>query len=187
MAHASNPTSAYLRILLLLRFDLWPDSHHCRALRERKKLGESAEVSAKDVWNLSRPRDRKIMGCSYLQRLVPLDFGNWSYHTYHFTESVTFLWAGLSHGDETGTWRPISMGPMRASLVWNAHWPWRHMVCEVKLSGTYQLYARIQQISHARADAGLQKPRPAQETCEPVSLPEKFVGNLDRTYSIPQR
>ena len=61
------------------------------AWRERWKLGQSAGLLPRVVVDLSRPRDRKIMGLFIAGSLVFLLLSAiGSYHTYHFTESVTF-------------------------------------------------------------------------------------------------
>jgi nitrate/TMAO reductase-like tetraheme cytochrome c subunit len=154
------------------------------ALRERKKLGESAGLLPKMVIDLARPRDRKIMAiflaCSVLFLLVSA-IG--SYHTYHFTESVTFC------GQACHT-------VMKPELVTYQHGPHARVGCvdchigpgatwfvRSKLSGTYQVYATLFDKHPRPVPTPVKNLRPAQETCEQCHWPEKFVGNLDRTYS----
>jgi len=154
------------------------------ALRERKKLGESIGFLPKMVVDLSRPRDRKIMGvfltCSVLFLLISA-IG--SYHTYHFTESVTFC------GQACHT-------VMKPELVTYQHGSHARVACvechigrgatwfvKSKLSGTYQLYATAFNNYPTPVPTPIKNLRPAQETCEECHWPKKFVGNLDRTYS----
>lgn len=154
------------------------------ALRERKKLGESGGLLPKMVVDLSRPRDRKIMGvfltCSVLFLLVSA-IG--SYHTYHFTESVTFC------GEACHT----VMKPELVTYQNGSHARVSCVECHIgrgatwfvksKLSGTYQLYATAFNKYPTPVPTPIKNLRPAQETCEQCHWPKKFVGNLDRTYS----
>ena len=154
------------------------------ALRERKKLGKSVGLIPKMVVDLSRPRDRKIMGiflaCSILFLLISA-IG--SYHTYHFTESVTFC------GQACHT-------VMKPELVTYQHGPHARVSCvechigsgatwfvKSKLSGTYQVYATAFNKYPKPVPTPIKNLRPAQETCEQCHWPKKFVGNLDRTYN----
>jgi nitrate/TMAO reductase-like tetraheme cytochrome c subunit len=106
-----------------------------------------------------------------------------SYHTYHFTESVTFC------GQACHT-------VMKPELVTYQHGPHARVSCvechigrgatwfvKSKLSGTYQLYATAFNKYPTPVPTPIKNLRPAQETCEQCHWPEKFVGNLDRTYS----
>ena len=185
MAHASNPYIGILTYFVAPAFLIFGlILTIVGALRERKKLGESAGFLPKMVVDLSRPRDRKIMGlfltCSVLFLLISA-IG--SYHTYHFTESVTFC------GQACHT-------VMKPELVTYQHGPHARVSCvechigrgatwfvKSKLSGTYQLYATAFNKYPTPVPTPIKNLRPAQETCEQCHWPEKFVGNLDRTYS----
>ncbi|HWQ91725.1 MAG TPA: cytochrome C, partial [Clostridia bacterium] len=52
-----------------------------------------------------------------------------------------------------------------------------------KLSGTYQLYATAFDKYPKPILTPIKNLRPAQETCEQCHWPQKFVGNLERTYN----
>jgi nitrate/TMAO reductase-like tetraheme cytochrome c subunit len=52
-----------------------------------------------------------------------------------------------------------------------------------KLSGTYQLYAVAFNKYPRPIPTPIKNLRPAQDTCEQCHWPEKFVGDLDRTYN----
>lgn len=154
------------------------------ALRERKKLGEAQGLLPKVVIDLTRPRDRKIMAvflsCSVLFLLVS---AVGSYHTYHFTESVTFCGEACHK-------------VMKPELVTYEHGPHARVGCvqchigpgatwfvKSKLSGTYQVYATVFNKYPRHIPTPVKNLRPAQETCEQCHWPRMFVGNLDRTYN----
>lgn len=154
------------------------------ALRERKKLGESVGLLPRMVVDLSRPRDRKIMGMFILGSLVFLLISAiGSYHTYHFTESTTFC------GEACHT-------VMEPELVTYQHGPHARVACvqchigpgaewfvKAKISGMYQLYATAFNKFPRPVPTPIKNLRPAQETCEQCHWPQKFAGDLDRTYN----
>jgi nitrate/TMAO reductase-like tetraheme cytochrome c subunit len=185
LAHASNPYIGILTYFVapaFLIFGLILTA--IGAWRERKKLGESAGLLPKMVVDLSRPRDRKIMGvfltCSILFLLISA-IG--SYHTYHFTESVTFC------GQACHT----VMKPELVTYQNGSHARVACVECHIgrgatwfvksKLSGTYQVYATAFNKYPTPVPTPIKNLRPAQDTCETCHWPKKFVGNLDRTYS----
>jgi len=153
------------------------------ALRERRKLGQAEGLMPKMVVDLSRPRDRRIMGiflgCSVLFLLFTAVA---TYHSYHFTESVAFC------GKACHT-------VMNPELVTYQHGPHARVACvechigpgatwfvKSKLSGTYQLYAVAFNKYPRPVPTPIKNLRPAQETCEQCHWPQKFVGNLERDY-----
>jgi nitrate/TMAO reductase-like tetraheme cytochrome c subunit len=153
------------------------------ALRQRRKLGKSIGFWPKMVVDLSRPRDRKMMGVfiagSVLFLLVS---AVGSYHTYHFTESVQFC------GQACHT-------VMKPELVTYQHGSHARVACvqchigpgaewfvKAKISGTYQLYAVAFDKYPRPIPTPIKNLRPAQETCEQCHWPKKFVGNMDRSY-----
>jgi len=155
------------------------------ALWERYKLGHTAgKLLPKMVVDLSRPRDRKIMGvfltCTVLFLLVS---AMGSYHTYHFTESTTFC------GEACHT----VMEPEMVTYQHGSHARVSCTECHIgkgasyfvksKLSGTYQLYAVTFNKYPRPVPTPIKNLRPAQDTCEQCHWPEKFVGDLDRTYN----
>jgi nitrate/TMAO reductase-like tetraheme cytochrome c subunit len=185
LAKASNPYVGILTYFVapaFLFFGLFLTT--IGALRERKRLGESFGLLPKMVVDLSRPRDRKIMGLfigGSLTFLLVSAIG--SYHTYHFTESTTFC------GEACHT-------VMKPELVTYQHGPHARVSCvqchigpgaewfvKAKISGTYQLYATAFNKYPRPVPTPIKNLRPAQETCEQCHWPQKFVGNLDRTYN----
>jgi nitrate/TMAO reductase-like tetraheme cytochrome c subunit len=153
------------------------------AWRERRKLGQSAGLIPAVVVNLSRPRDRRIMGAFIVASLAFLLLSAvGSYHTYHFSESTVFC------GETCHT-------VMKPELVTYRHGPHARVSCtechigsgatwfvKSKLSGTYQLYATAFHKYPRPIPTPIKNLRPAQETCEQCHWPQKFVGNLERTY-----
>lgn len=155
------------------------------AWRERRKLGQSAGgIWPKMVVDLSRPKDRRIMTFFITGAVLFLLLSAvGSYHTYHFTESVTFC------GEACHT-------VMKPELVTYQHGSHARIACtechigsgakwfvKAKISGTYQLYAVAFDKYPRPVPTPIKNLRPAQETCEQCHWPEKFVGNLERTYN----
>ena len=106
-----------------------------------------------------------------------------SYQTYHFTESVNFCGQACH-------------GVMKPEYVTYLHWPHARVSCaechigkgagwyvRSKLSGTYQVYATMANKYPRPIPTPVKNLRPAQETCEECHWPQKFVGNLERTYN----
>lgn len=150
----------------------------------RRKHGKDGALLPRVVVDLSRPRDRRIMGFfiagSVLFLLVS---AVGSYHTYHFTESVTFC------GEACHT-------VMEPELVTYGNGPHARVACvechigrgatwyvKSKLSGAYQVYATMLNKYPRPVPTPIKNLRPAQETCEQCHWPSKFTGNLDKTYS----
>jgi len=154
------------------------------AWRQRRKMGQSGSLLPPVVVDLSRPRDRRIMGFFVTGSVLFLLISAiGSYHTYHFTESVTFC------GEACHT-------VMKPELVTYQHGPHARVACvechigpgatwfvKSKLSGTYQVYATAFKKYPRPVPTPIKNLRPAQETCEQCHWPSKFTGNLDKTYS----
>ena len=186
LAHGSNPYMGILTFVVAPAFlFLGLLLTGAGAWRERRKLGQAAGgLTPQMVVDLTRPRDRKIMGAFILCSLVFLLLtAMGSYHTYHFTESTTFC------GQTCHT-------VMKPELVTYQHGPHARVSCtechigqgakwfvKAKISGTYQLYATTFNKFPRPVPTPIKNLRPAQETCEQCHWPKKFVGNLDRTYN----
>lgn len=185
MAHFSNPYIGILTYIIapgFLFFGLFLTV--VGAIRQRRKLGQSAGFWPKMVVDLSRPRDRKIMGLFLTGSVLFLLLSAvGSYHTYHFTESVQFC------GQACHT-------VMKPELVTYQHGSHARVACvqchigpgaewfvKAKVSGTYQLYAVAFNKYPRPVPTPIKNLRPAQETCEQCHWPQKFVGNLDKTYN----
>ena len=53
---------------------------------------------------------------------------------------------------------------------------------KAKISGLRQVYAVLTDDFERPIDTPISNLRPAQDTCEQCHWPQKFIGNLDRTY-----
>jgi NapC/NirT cytochrome c family, N-terminal region len=133
--------------------------------------------------DLARPRDRKVLiifgSCSVVFLLLTA-FG--SYQTYHFTESVEFC----------GKTCHVVMKPEYVTYHRSSHARVSCAECHIgsgaswyvksKISGAYQVYSVIFGKYSRPIPTPVTSLRPAQDTCEKCHWPEKFTGNLDRSY-----
>lgn len=184
LSHSANPYVGILTYLVAPAFGaigllivvvgvVW------RNYRRVKELGAPPAFQV----DLTRSRDRRLLsfflGGSVLFLLATAVL---SYHTYHFTESVSFC------GQACHT-------VMKPELVTYLHGPHARVACvechigpgagwyvKSKLSGMYQVYATAFDKFPRPIPTPIRNLRPAQETCEQCHWPAKFVGNLDRTY-----
>ncbi len=134
--------------------------------------------------DFSLPQNRKAFGafliCSALFLLLS---AVGSYHTYHFTESVKFC-GEACHSvmkPELVTYRQGSHARVLCAechIGKGAGW-----FVKSKLSGTYQVYAVAFNKYPRPVPTPIKNLRPAQETCEQCHWPQKFVGNLERTFN----
>lgn len=133
--------------------------------------------------DLGRPRDRRILGmfvAGSLAFLVITAVG--TYKSYNYTESVNFcgqtchtvmepeyvLYQQSPHARVTCAECHIGQG---------AEW-----FVKAKISGLHQVWAVLVN-SYARpVPTPIKNLRPARDTCEQCHWPEKFSGNIVRTY-----
>ena len=169
---------AFLILGLLLILTGW--------LVQRKRIARSQNLPAGRralTIDLSRPRDRRWLtyfagGAAAFLLLTA--FG--SYQTYHFTESVAFC------GETCHT----VMQPEFTTYQHGAHARVACAECHIgsgaswyvksKISGAYQVYATAFNKYERPIKTPIRNLRPAQETCEHCHWPDKFSGNLDRSY-----
>lgn len=134
--------------------------------------------------NLARPRDKKILVGFLVGTPVFLlltAFG--SYRTYQVSESVEFC--GLA-----------CHTPMKPEFVTYQNSPHARVGCtechvgpgaawylKYKINGVRMLYCTLANKIERPIKTPIKNLRPAQETCEHCHWPQKFVGNLERTYS----
>ena len=151
--------------------------------RRAKGLGRVPPVQI----DLSRPRDRRIMATFLVGAvLFLLVSAVGSYNTFQFTESVQFC-------GET------CHGVMKPELTTHDHGPHARVACVAchvgpgatwfvrsKLSGSYQVYATAFDKYPRPITTPIRNLRPAAETCEQCHWPQKFSGNLDRTFNYFQ-
>ena len=134
--------------------------------------------------DLTRPRDRRLLGFFLAASVVFLLISAiGSYQTYHFTESVSFC-GQACHGVMQPEFVTYLNGPharvacAECHIGKGANWYVRS-----KLSGTYQVYATMADKYPRPIPTPVKNLRPAQETCEECHWPQKFVGNLERSYN----
>ena len=133
--------------------------------------------------DLTRPRDRRVFALFLAASVIFLLISAiGSYQSYQFTESVQFC-GQTCHG------------VMKPELVTFLHSPHARVACaechigkgakwyvRSKLSGTYQVYATLEDKFPRPIPPNIKNLRPAQETCEECHWPSKFVGSLERTF-----
>ncbi len=134
------------------------------------------------VVNLSRPRDRKLLGMFIAGALVfLLASAIGSYQTYQYTDSIQFC----------GKACHVPMKPEYTAYLQSPHARVACVECHVgpgagwylrsKLNGVHQLF----DVALDRWPRPIQTPlgnlRPARETCEQCHWPQRFIGNIDRT------
>jgi hypothetical protein len=155
--------------------------------RERRRRVKS------DAWmppvqiDLSRPRDRRIMA-TFLAGSVTflLISAVGSYNTFQFTESVQFC-GETCHGVMKPELTTHADGPhARVACVACHVGPGATWFVRSKLSGSYQVYAVAFNKYPRPITTPIKNLRPARETCEQCHWPQKFTGNLDKTYTYFQ-
>jgi nitrate/TMAO reductase-like tetraheme cytochrome c subunit len=144
--------------------------------RRQKPLALSLAV------NLSRPRDRKLLGAFISGALVFLLCSSiGSYQTYQYTDSVQFC----------GTACHVPMKPEYTAYLQSPHARVACVECHVgagakwylksKLNGVHQLFDVALDRVPKPIETPLNNLRPARETCEKCHWPQRFIGNIDRT------
>jgi nitrate/TMAO reductase-like tetraheme cytochrome c subunit len=156
------------------------------ALWERRREARGGKAISLQI-DLSRPRDRRGVAAFIAGSVVFLLVSAiGSYNTFNFTESVTFC-------GET------CHGVMKPELTTHDHGPHARVACVAchvgpgvgwfvrsKLSGSYQVYSVLFDKYPRPIPTPIENLRPARETCEQCHWPQKFSGNLDRTFSYFQ-
>jgi nitrate/TMAO reductase-like tetraheme cytochrome c subunit len=135
------------------------------------------------VVNLARPRDRKLLAGFIAATLVFLLLtAIGSYQTYQFTDSVQFC----------GTACHVPMKPEYTTYLHSPHARVACVECHVgsgaewylrtKLNGLHQLYDVVTDDVPKPIPTPVKNLRPARETCEQCHWPERFIGNIDRSF-----
>ena len=184
-AHHGNPYMgilAYIVAPAFLVFGLLLTVVGAWLLRRQTRKAQSGPP--KFMIDLSRPRDRKTLVAFVaggLMFLLATALG--SYNTYHYTESVNFC----------GTTCHTPMNPEYTAYLNSAHARVACAECHVgpgatwyvksKLNGVHQLYCTTTDKFQRPIKTPVKNLRPAQETCEQCHWPQRFIGNLDRTYT----
>src|SRR5436190_11783011 len=155
------------------------------ALVDRRHLRRSSPTALPHVLHidLSRPRDRRVLGgfiAGTVFFLLITAIG--SKGTYHYTESVQFC----------GQTCHVPMKPEYTAYLNSPHARVDCVDCHVgsgasayvkaKINGVHQLVCVFTGDYERPIKTPVKNLRPARETCEQCHWPEKFSGNLDRTY-----
>lgn len=151
-------------------------------LRQERRAAHAAAPVALKI-DLSRPRDRKILGVFVAGSVVFLLMtAVGSYQTYHYTESVQFCGRACHV-------------PMDPEFITSQHSPHARVDCvachvgsgagayvKTKISGMRQLYHVVRGDFKRPIRVTLDKLRPARETCEQCHWPQKFTGGFERMF-----
>jgi nitrate/TMAO reductase-like tetraheme cytochrome c subunit len=150
--------------------------------RTRRRAVRAAEPLAIKI-DLSRPRDRKILGVfATITVLFLFLTALGSYQTYQLTESVQFC----------GKACHLPMDPEFVASQHTAHAKVECVACHVgpgaaayfktKINGVKQLYHAVLNDFDRPIYVTAANPRPSQAICEQCHWPKKYVGNVERTY-----
>lgn len=133
--------------------------------------------------DLSRPRDRHRLAFFSAGSLLFLLFVTVaSYRSYHFTESRQFC-GQACHEVMNPEFTTYLHSPHARVSCSECHiGPGAAWYVKAKISGLHQVYATAFNKFPRPIKTPIRNLRPAQETCEQCHWPQKFVGNLDRTY-----
>jgi nitrate/TMAO reductase-like tetraheme cytochrome c subunit len=133
--------------------------------------------------DLNRARDRKVLvgsslGAAFFLMLTSMG----SYQTYRYTESNQFC--GLAcHTPMKPEWTAYQHSPhARIDCVECHVGHGADAYVKAKLNGVHQLIGVITGDYDRPIKTPIPNLRPAQETCEQCHWPNRYVGNLDRTY-----
>ena len=154
-------------------------------LRQERRVMADAPPVALTI-DLSRPRDRKILGVFVSGSVVFLFMtALGSYQTYQYTESVQFCGRACHV-------------PMDPEFVTSQHSPHARVECvachvgsgatayvKTKISGMRQLYHLARNDFPRPIRLNPDDPhvlRPARETCEHCHWPQKFTGGFERVF-----
>ena len=174
LAYVISPTFLFLG-LGMMGLGAWVQRRHSRKAGEPK-----ATILAVD---LNRPADRrKLLYFVGASAVFLLCTAIGSYQSYQVSESVEFC-GKACHGP---------MKPEYIAYQASAHARVSCVECHVghgpdafvkaKLNGIHQLVGVITGHFDRPIKTPIRNLRPARETCEECHWPQKFVGNIDRTY-----
>ncbi len=185
-AHNGNPYMGILAYVIAPGFlflglgmavvGIWFQRRHAR----KSGVRELPSVLAVD---LSRPGDRKKLQFFVAGSVVfLLCTAIGSYQSYHVSESVQFC-GQACHGP---------MKPEFTAYQFSAHARVACVECHVghgadafvkaKMNGVHQLVGVMTGDYGRPIKTPIRNLRPARETCEECHWPQKFSGNIDRTY-----
>lgn len=185
-AHNGNPYMGILAYVIapgflflglgLMGLGIWFQRRH------KRLAGEDAPGSVLSV-DLSRPADRRKLQFFVAGSLIfLLCTAIGSYQSYHVSESVQFCGQACHE-------------PMKPEFVAYQFSPHARVACvechvghgagafvKAKMNGMHQLAGVITGDFDRPIKTPIRNLRPARETCEQCHWPQKFSGNIDRTY-----
>lgn len=155
-------------------------------LIERRKATRSADGQLPPLLlvDFSRPHARRNLvvftgGVILFLLFIAIS----SYRTYHFSESAQFC-GQACHNVMSPEFTTYQHSPHARISCSECHiGPGAEWYVKAKISGLYQVYATTFNKYERPIKTPVANLRPAQETCEQCHWPQKFAGNLDRTYS----
>ncbi len=150
--------------------------------RTRRQAVEASAPLAIKI-DFTRPRDRRLLGLFAIASVAFLFVtALGSYETYQYTESVHFC----------GQQCHLPMGPQLVAAQQTSHARVECVACHVgpgaaayfrtKVNGVKQLYHTIRNDFERPIRVTKANPRPAQAICEQCHWPNRYVGNVARTY-----
>ncbi|MCU0771313.1 MAG: NapC/NirT family cytochrome c [Verrucomicrobia bacterium] len=152
---------------------------------ERRQAIRSGQVSAHTAFtiDLSRPRDKRVLALFIWGTVIFLILtAIGSTQTYHYTESISFCGQACHE-------------PMEPEFVAYQQSPHARVECvdchvgsgaayyvKAKLNGVHQLLAMVGNSYQRPIPTPIKGLRPAQDTCEQCHWPQRFSGNLDKSF-----
>lgn len=153
--------------------------------RHERRLGVSgSSIGSRLTVDFSRPADRKKLRVFFAGAVVfLLCTAIGSYQSYQVSESVQFCGQACH-------------GPMKPEFVAYQHSEHARVSCvechvghgagafvQAKMNGVHQLIGVMTGNYDRPIKTPIRNLRPARETCEQCHWPQKFSGNIDRTYT----
>jgi nitrate/TMAO reductase-like tetraheme cytochrome c subunit len=133
--------------------------------------------------DFSRPRDRRILALFCLGSVAFLFLtALGSYETYHYTESVEFCGQRCHVPMEPEFVASQRMAHAKVDCVACHVGPGAGAYFKTKLNGVKQLYHAVAGDFDRPIFVTDANPRPPQAICEQCHWPQKYVGNVERTY-----
>lgn len=184
IAHVPNPYVGILTYLVTpaftamgLMLTAWG------AWWRRRRLARMSGSAPPLAIDLSRAQDRKVLAYFIAGTVIfLLGTSITTYQSYHFTESVQFC-GQACHTVMEPEMVSYQNGPHARVSCSKCHiGPGAAWYVRSKLSGAYQVYATLADKYPRPIPTPIKNLRPAQETCEKCHWPNKFAGNVERSY-----
>jgi nitrate/TMAO reductase-like tetraheme cytochrome c subunit len=155
-------------------------------LIDRRHLRRSTPTALPHVLHidLSRPRDRRVLaGFVAASVFFLLLTAVGSKATYHYTESVHFCGKACHEPMKPEYTAYLNSPHARVGCVDCHVGSGASSYVKSKINGVHQLICVFTGDYQRPIKTPIRNLRPARETCEECHWPEKFSGNIDRTYT----